>query len=520
MPERLRMTSQMAGNSMPSRQSSAAVEAQLDGAARDVADVGLVVGVALDDLQVLAVRPSIRPGGRPARAAVRAARRSACSRRRGRPCCAFHARTAVKAVVAVELLGAGDAGPAGRRRRGGHACLQTGGRFSRKASQALDRVVRAPSARRGRGVRGRRARPLRTRSKPARAAATAKRRLAAERGSEVRASPGERGRGRVVGQLVDEAQRERLLGADGAAGQAAGPRRAAADALGQDQRRDRGEDAEPDLGLAEVRVRRGEDAVADAGQLEAAAQALAAHHGEHRDAAVDEARKQPVEAASMPATLRAGAPRTLAPKEKCGPGPRAAMAATTGRSAGLGEGLRQRAVSAASRTLPFEPVEDQAPERAPSSSRSIDTGASHALRSWDAWVTSSSSCTKAPPAKPLDRKKASTGTSRAAPSCARAGRRRARKRRAGLVEQRRSDAVRARPGRRRPRRSTRRAASRTRRRAPRRAGSRHAPWPRACDGDARPGRGPSRAGRGGARRGRGVQYAGLRAAGVVRVDAA
>ena len=35
----------------------AAVQPQLDGAARDVADVGLVVGVALDDLEVVARRP-------------------------------------------------------------------------------------------------------------------------------------------------------------------------------------------------------------------------------------------------------------------------------------------------------------------------------------------------------------------------------------------------------------------------------------------------------------------------------
>ena len=54
MPDRLRITSQIDGNSMPSRQSSRPGQAELDGRARNAADVALVVGVALDHLELVA----------------------------------------------------------------------------------------------------------------------------------------------------------------------------------------------------------------------------------------------------------------------------------------------------------------------------------------------------------------------------------------------------------------------------------------------------------------------------------
>ena len=54
MPERLRITSQMEGNNIPSSTSSGRVSASSIGAARDMADVALEVGIAANDLQPIA----------------------------------------------------------------------------------------------------------------------------------------------------------------------------------------------------------------------------------------------------------------------------------------------------------------------------------------------------------------------------------------------------------------------------------------------------------------------------------
>ncbi len=166
------MTSQMAGKSTPSRQSRLPFRPELDRAARDVADVGLVVRVALDDLEVVARRPSGRPAARPARAAARAACRSACSRWRGRRC-ALSTR-APRPACSRDRAPRRAAISADRSSAGRHALPPDGRALLEERAQALvgivrrHQLVRGTAASRPRHLRceSARARPARDRAAP------------------------------------------------------------------------------------------------------------------------------------------------------------------------------------------------------------------------------------------------------------------------------------------------------------------------------------------------------------------
>ncbi len=115
------------GEEHPVERVEAAVQAQLDRASRDVADVGLVVRIPADDLEV--IPPAEDADGQHVLGVEELARHVDRHVADGKPSRALlprrHGR---EAVVTRETLGLLD-----HVMHGGHASLQTGRRFSRKA---------------------------------------------------------------------------------------------------------------------------------------------------------------------------------------------------------------------------------------------------------------------------------------------------------------------------------------------------------------------------------------------------
>jgi len=105
----------------------------------------------------------------------------------------------------------------------------------------------------------------------------------------------QRGITRVVGQLVHESDAQRLLGVNRPTAEAQVLGAALAHPCGEDHRRDRSEDAQDDLRLAELGIRRGEDAVAETNQLEGTAETLAPHRRKGHDLGIEHSVKQTVE---------------------------------------------------------------------------------------------------------------------------------------------------------------------------------------------------------------------------------
>ena len=148
------------------------------------------------------------------------------------------------------------------------------------ASCVVINSVRYIASRRGNSVRIFTARSART-------AFTAMRRLDADRAVKcVRAQASAASPGSPSVMSSTRPICLRLLGCHDSAGQAQVLAVRASDPLGQHDRRNRREDAERDLRLAELRVAAGKHAVAHTGQFEAAAEALPLHGGEDDDVTV------------------------------------------------------------------------------------------------------------------------------------------------------------------------------------------------------------------------------------------
>ena len=253
------MTSQMAGKIIPSRAVQTAVEAQLDRAARDVADVRLVVGIAADDLEIVAAADDAHRQHPLSVEQLARARRSACSRSPDHPVSSFQRLDRVERAAPVERFGTIQEF---REFLLHQLIAPIRPAFFDEGPQALHRIVcrhqlvgryrRSDAVQTPRGTDS---------DHPARVA----RFDASAAGSKRSAAAGARARRPVRPRSGSSSMRstrpivERLFRPHAASAQTQILRRAATDSVRQEHRGDRRKHTEQDLGLAQHGVGRGED---------------------------------------------------------------------------------------------------------------------------------------------------------------------------------------------------------------------------------------------------------------------